>query len=105
MSGSRAETFRAMIAKNPANALARFGLANELMRAGEYAEAREALVEYLGMHDDEGAADRLLATAYERLGLVDEARDAYRRGIDAARRYHHPSMADEFEARLEDLDD
>jgi predicted Zn-dependent protease len=94
-----------MIAKNPANALARFGLANELMRSGEYAEARQELAEYLGMHDDEGAAYRLLAQACERLGLGDEAKDAYRRGIDAARRYNHPSMADEFEARLEDLED
>jgi predicted Zn-dependent protease len=105
VSESRAETFRAMIAKNPANALARFGLANELMRAGEYAEAREALTAYLGMHDDEGAAYRLLAQACEHLGLGDEARDAYRRGVDAARRHNHPSMADEFEARLEELED
>ena len=105
MSGSRVETFRAMIAKNPANALARFGLANELMRSGEYAEAREALTEYLGMQEDEGAAYRLLAQACERLGLGDEAKDAYRRGIDAARRHNHPSMADEFEARLEELED
>jgi predicted Zn-dependent protease len=94
-----------MIAKDPANALARFGLANELMRSGDYAEAREALTAYIGMKDDEGAAYRLLAQACERLGLGDDARDASRRGVPPARRHNHPSMADEFEARLEDLED
>jgi len=31
---SKLETFRAMVAKNPDNVLARFGLANEAMKAG-----------------------------------------------------------------------
>jgi predicted Zn-dependent protease len=105
VSGSRADAFRAMIAKNPSNALARFGLANELMKAGEYEAARAELDAYLALGDDEGAAYRLLAQACERLGLVEEAKDAYRRGADAARRFNHPSMVDEFEARLEDLED
>ena len=101
---SRLEAFRAMAAKDPTNALARFGLANELLKAGAYEEARAALAEYLGMHDDEGAAYRLLGQACEKLGLVDEARDAYRRGVDAATSHGHPSMADEFAAKLEDLE-
>lgn len=94
-----------MVEKDPKNALARFGLANELMRAGEYAEARDVLNAYLAMYDDEGAGYRFLAQACEKLGLVDEAKDAYRRGIGAAGRHNHPSMAAEFEMRIEDLDD
>ena len=31
---SKLETFRAMVAKSPENALARFGLANEAMKSG-----------------------------------------------------------------------
>jgi predicted Zn-dependent protease len=105
VSSSKLDAFRAMAAKNPANALARYGLANELVKAGEYAEARTTLDEYLAAHDDEGAAYRLLGLACEKLGLVEDARSAYRRGVDAATRHGHPSMADEFSARLEDLDD
>jgi predicted Zn-dependent protease len=94
-----------MAAKDPKNALARFGLANELVKAGEYAEARQSLDAYLAMHDDEGAAYRLLALACEKLGLLEDAKEALRRGVDAASRHGHPSMAGEFEAKLEDLED
>lgn len=41
MSDSRLEAFRAMVAKNPDNVLARFGLANEAAKAGSLAEAVE----------------------------------------------------------------
>jgi hypothetical protein len=37
------------------------------------------------------------------LGRDDEARGAYRRGIDAAYRHGHPTMAMEFEETLEDF--
>jgi predicted Zn-dependent protease len=93
-----------MAEKDPTNALAQYGLANELVKAGEYEEARATLEAYLAAHDDEGAAYRLLGQACERLGLVDEAKDTSRRGVDAATRHGHPSMADEFAAKLEDLD-
>ena len=102
---SRLEAFRTMAARDPKNPLARFGLANELIKAGEYEEARSALGEYLAMHDDEGAAFRLLAQACEKLGLVDDARGAYRRGIEAATRHGHASMVDEYTMKLEDLED
>lgn len=101
---TRLEAFRAMAARDPKNALARFGLANELVKAGELAEAREALEAYLLMHDDEGAAYRLLGRACEGLGLAAEARDAYRRGIEAAGRHGHASMVAEYEMKLEDLE-
>ncbi|MCC6743338.1 MAG: tetratricopeptide repeat protein [Acidobacteria bacterium] len=104
MSATRMDAFRAMLAKDPAHGLAQFGLANELVKAEEFAEARDVLVAYLAANDDQGSAFRLLAQACEKLGLAGEARDAYRRGIDAANRHGHPSMVQEFEDRLEDLD-
>ena len=105
MSTSKIDTFRAMVAKNPENVLARFGLANEALKAGLYEEAREQLVAYLARYDDEGNGYGRLADALEHLGRRDEARDALRRGIDASRRFGHPGMASEFEARLEELDE
>jgi predicted Zn-dependent protease len=94
-----------MVVKDPGNPLARYGLANELMKAELFDEARKALVDYLAMHDDEGAAFRLLAVANEKLGRIEDAKEAYRRGIETARRHGHPSMADEYAMKLEDLDD
>ena len=56
------------------------------------------------IHDDEGAAYRLLAQACERLDRIDDARDAYRRGVDAAERFGHISMVEEFQDRIDELD-
>ncbi len=105
MTNPRLDSFRQMVARNPANALARFGLANEAMKAGLHEEAREHLVHYLAVHDDEGNAYGRLADALVQLGRPAEAREALQRGIAASRRHGHPSMAAEFEARLEELDD
>ena len=92
-----------MVAKNPANTMARFGLANEAMKEGLWEEAREHYESYLGMHDDEGNAYGRLAEAYERLGRNDDARAALHRGIAAANRFGHPGMAQELEMRLDEL--
>lgn len=105
MTSPKLETFRQMVARQPDNALARFGLANEALKAGLFEEARENLEAYLARHDDEGNAFGRLAEALAQLGRTADARDALRRGISASNRFGHPSMAAEFEARIEELDD
>jgi predicted Zn-dependent protease len=104
MTNPRLETMRAMVAKNPANALARFGLANEALKAQLYEEAAENLRVYLSSHDDEGNGYGRLAEALIKLGRVEEARAALRDGIAASDRFGHPGMVNEFEARLEELE-
>ncbi|MCC6770726.1 MAG: hypothetical protein IT360_05895 [Gemmatimonadaceae bacterium] len=105
MTSSRLDTFRTMVSRSPANAVARFGLANELIKAELWAEAAEHLRLYLASYDDEGNGYGRLAHACEALGLMDEARDALARGITAAERFGHPGMASELAGRLEDLED
>lgn len=104
MTNSRLETMRAMVAKNPANALAHFGLANEALKEQLYEEAVEHLRAYLERHEDEGNAYGRLAEALVKLGRVDEARESLRNGIDASRRFGHPGMVNEFESRLDELE-
>jgi predicted Zn-dependent protease len=101
---SRLETFRAMVAKNPSNTLARFGLANEALKEGLYEEAAEQLQAYLSMYDDEGNGYGRLAEALAKLGRTDDAKEALRNGIAAAQRFRHPGMANDLEMRLEELD-
>jgi E3 SUMO-protein ligase RanBP2 len=101
---SRLESFRAMVAANPENALARFGLATEALKSGEHAEAVEHLQAYLVRHDDEGNAYGRLAEALVALGRLDEARAALRSGVETAERHGHPGMAAEFESRLEEME-
>jgi predicted Zn-dependent protease len=100
---SRIDAFRRMVAQDPANLLARFGLANEALKAELYDEAREHFEAYLAGYADEGNAYGRLAEAYERLGRTADARDALRQGIATALRFGHPGMAAEFETRLEEL--
>ncbi len=92
-----------MVARDPENPLARFGLANEALKAGLFEEAREQLEAYLARSEDEGNAYGRLADALEQLGRTEEARSALERGVVASRRFGHPSMAAEFEDRLEEL--
>lgn len=101
---SKLETFRAMVAKHPDNVLARFGLANEALKAGEWEEARAQLEVYLARHDDEGNGWGRLAEALEKLGRNAEARAALEKGIAASYRFGHGGMAAELEERLEQLD-
>lgn len=102
MTTSRLDAFRAMVAKNPANMQARFGLANEAVKAGALEEALEHYRAYLAGFDDEGNGWARLADVLDQLGRGGEAVEARRRGIDAAYRHGHPSLAAELEERIED---
>ena len=101
---TKLETFRAMVAKNPDNPLARFGLANEAMKEGLHEEAVAQLREYHARYDDEGNGWSRLAESLVALDRIDEARQALDRGIAAARRYGHGGLATELELRKEELE-
>lgn len=98
------DTFRALVAKSPDNPLARFGLANELLKAKQWQEAAEQLEVYLARYDDEGNGWGRLAEARAALGDVAGARTALQTGIAASHRFGHPGMAGELEERLEELE-
>jgi len=100
----RLATLRALAAKNPDNPLARFGLANELLKAKEWQEAAAQLEAYLAGYDDEGNGWGRLAEAYVALGRTDDAREALRKGVAASHRFGHPGMANELEGRLDELE-
>ena len=98
----RLAAMRVMAEKQPNNALVRFGLANELLKAGLHTEAEAELATYLAKYDDEGNGWLRYADVLHTLGRVDDARAAAQRGIDASQRYGHSGMAAELEARLEE---
>ena len=100
MATSRIETFRQMLESDPENTMVRFGLANEYLKAEQYEEAIAALTDYLQRTDDEGAAYGMLARALEKTGRPEDARAAYERGIEAAEKHSHPSMAEDYRMTL-----
>lgn len=98
----RIAALRRMLERNPADPRPRIGLAMEFEKAGQWENVVATLRDYLERTEDEGNAWGRLGRALRELGREDEARDAYRRGIEAAMRHGHPSMAADFEAALEE---
>ena len=99
----RIESLLAMRERNPGDGRVLFALAMEYEKAGRWNEVVDVLGEYLAAADDQGNAWGRLAGALLQLDRPNDARDALRRGIEAASRHGHPGMAAEFEDRLADL--
>jgi E3 SUMO-protein ligase RanBP2 len=93
-----------LLETRPDDPRAHFGLALEYESAGQWSDAVTHLERYLELARDEGNAYGRLGSALRRLGRDDEARAAYRQGIDAAYRHGHPSMAADFEEVLDEWD-
>ena len=105
MSNPRIEQLKVLIDKDPNNPLGRYGLANELFKSELFEDAIVEINEYLKLKDDEGAVYRMLAECYVKMGNIEEAKQTYQKGVEAANRHGHPSMAEEFEEALEFLDE
>jgi len=100
----RISALQGMLERRPDDARLRFGLALEYLSAGRLEDAVEQLRAYLSQTDDEGNAWGRLGAALRRLGRDAEGREAYEKGVEAANRHGHPSMAEEFEEILADWD-
>jgi predicted Zn-dependent protease len=101
MASSRIDIFKQMLESDPVDSSVLFGLAKEYEKAGQNAEMIDALERYLASANDEGNAFGMLARAYEKAGQREQAKATYQRGIDAATKHGHPSMAEEYRAVLE----
>lgn len=104
MSSSRLESLKGLVRKNPDNPLGRYGLANEYMTLEMYEEAVTEINAYLKLKDDQGAVYRMLGEALLKLGRKEDAKEAYKKGIEAAESHGHPGMAEEFKETLELMD-
>lgn len=90
-----------MLAQNPANTFARYGLAMEYVNAGEL---EEAVTEFRAVL----AADPAYSYAYfhggqtlEKLGRIEEARSLYEKGVEVTRAKGDAKGQAEIEAALE----
>lgn len=98
----RIQALERMLERRPDDPRLRFGLALEYLNGGRTEDGVRLLRDYLEETDDEGNAWGRLGAALQDLGREDEAREAYGRGIEAAERHGHPTMADEFRETLAD---
>jgi Flp pilus assembly protein TadD len=100
---TRLATLQQMAEARPDDPRAHFGLALEYEKRAGWEDVVRTLHRYLQLTTDEGNAYGRLGHALRQLGRDDEAREAYRKGIEAAYRHNHPTMAMEFEETLEDF--
>lgn len=99
----RLRALERMLGNRPDDSRLRFGLALEYLKAGRAEDGVRELRRYLDETDDQGNAWGRLGAALRDLGRDDEAVEAYTRGIEAAMRHGHPTMAEEFRETLEEM--
>lgn len=104
MGNDRIAALEKLLERTPDDPRLLFGLALEHEKRGEWERMAVRLRRYLELADDEGNAWGRLGTALRQLGHDEDARQAYRRGIEVAQRHGHPTMAMEFEETLADWD-
>src|SRR3954452_9504163 len=100
MATNRLQVLKHMVGEDPNNTFARYGLAMEHAKSGEY---QEALAEFrtLLQHDENYAAAYFHGgQAYEKLGQVEEARAMYEKGIEVTTRKGDGHTRSELEAAL-----
>ncbi len=97
---NRIEVFKQILQSDPTNAMVLFGLANEYLKAENYAKAIPVLEDYLQKADDEGAAYGMLAKAYEKQGMREKAKATYEKGVEVSNAHGHPSMAQDYRMTL-----
>jgi tetratricopeptide (TPR) repeat protein len=96
----RLDTLRRLLADNPANTFARYGLAMEHVRSGDLDGAVQEFEAVIVTDPKYSAAYYHGGQALEKLGELDRARDLYRRGIAATR---DPHALGELQAALDIL--
>ena len=89
-----------MIAQDPDNTFARYGLAMEYANAGELTRAVSEFESLLARDENYPAAYYHSGHALEKLGRLDEARDIYRKGIEISTRKGDLHTRSEIEGAL-----
>lgn len=92
-----------MLAQNPRDSFARYGLAMEFANAGQLEQAVAEYRTLLEHNPDYAAAYYHGGQALEKLGRIDEAREMYQRGIDTTARTGDQHTRSELEAALDML--
>jgi tetratricopeptide (TPR) repeat protein len=100
---SRLEALESIVAQDPSNSLARYGLAQEYANAGDYVRAVAEYKALLEVSPNYCYAYFHGGQALEKLGNQEEARRMYERGIEAASRVGDEHARSEIQGALDSL--
>ena len=101
MADNRLEILKNMVAQNPSDSFARYGLAMAYAGAGDYAQASEEYRKLIEANPKYVAAYYHSGQALEKLGKAEEARAIYRRGIEISTQVGDMHARSELEAVLD----
>ena len=97
------EVLKAMVAQNPADAFARYGLAMELVKTGDLQSAVLEFRALLEHNPNYAAAYFHGGQALEKLGDVEQARQFYEKGVEVTGRTGDQHARSELQAALDML--
>lgn len=100
MATNRLELLKQMLAQDPANSFARYGLAMELSNSGQLDQGIAEFRTLLERDENYSAAYYHLGQALEKTGDVEAARAAYEKGIQVTTRKGDAHTRAEIEAAL-----
>lgn len=83
---NRLDVLKGMVAQNPADAFARYGLAMEYKTGGDWEGAMREFRALIEVNPDYHAAYFHGGQTLERMGREEDAREMYREGVEAAAR-------------------
>lgn len=101
MPESRIETLQSMLDRDPSNGFVRYGLAMEYVKADCLKKAAEEFSLLLDTDPSYVAGYYHGGQTLEKLGQTAEARDLYRRGLEACKRKGDAHTAAEIQAALD----
>ena len=92
-----------ILAQNPSDAFARYGLAMEYSNSGEVDRALEEFGKLLAAHPDYTAGYFMAAQSLARANRADEAKKMLKDGISSAKKAGNSHAQSEMEAMLTEL--
>jgi Tfp pilus assembly protein PilF len=92
-----------ILASNPSDAFARYGLAMEYSNQGNVAQAMEEFGKLLSAHPDYTAGYFMAAQTLAKAARIDDAKQMLRDGIASAQRTGNAHAQSEMEGMLVDL--
>lgn len=101
MASTRLETLKNLVAERPEDSFLRYGLAMEYRNAGDNEQAMSEFSALMSAAPDYVPAYFHAGQTLERLGRPDDAREVYRRGIEAAARKGDQHARSELEGALD----
>lgn len=99
----RLEALQAMLAQDPKNMLALYGVAMEHKNRGDFASAAKCFEDVIRVNPSYAAAYFHGGQTYEQLGQVEQAREIYEKGIAITSRTGDSHTRAELQGALEML--